>query len=302
MPDPTSTAPPPGRLRHARHFAFGLLMGGADIIPGVSGGTMALIVGVYEALVASIGALFTAVLAAVRFDIEEAQQQVRRVAWGLVLPLGLGIATAILIGARVIPYFLETYPVQCRGLFFGLIAGSLALPWLRMERRGAEAVGIAAAGAVAAFLLTGLPPATVATPTLPQVLGAASVAICAMILPGVSGAFLLLVMGMYEPTLGAIRDRDLLYIGTFALGAGLGLGLFAKLLTWLLRRYHDRTMAALVGLMVGSLRALWPWQTEARTLLWPTETDPVLSVVLLGLAGFLLVSALTWWGLVQGEG
>jgi putative membrane protein len=278
------------------HYSQGLLMGGADIIPGVSGGTMALIVGIYERLIASISALFSATVALLRADVAGFRRHLGAVHWQLILPLGLGIGTALLIGAKFIPHLLETYPAQCRGLFFGLIAGSLAIPWLRAGHMGTREVSVAVAAAVIAFVLVGLPPRQVADPGLLQVFGAAAVAICAMILPGISGAFLLLVLGMYEPTLLAVDARNLLYVFTFMAGAAVGLGLFSKVLNWLLAHHHDLTMAALVGLMAGSLRALWPWLGDDRSLQAPAAGEPVTAVLLLGLAGFVFVTALTWLG------
>jgi putative membrane protein len=282
-----------------KHFAHGLLMGGADIVPGVSGGTMALIVGVYERLVASVSSGFRAVLALLRLNIAEAREQFLAVSWTLIIPLGAGIVTALLIGARFIPYLLETYPMQCRGLFFGLIAASLVIPWQRISHRGGRAVTIAVGAAVLAFALAGLPPGTIENPALWQIFGGAAIAICAMILPGVSGAFLLLVLGLYEPTLRAVDSRNMPYVLTFIAGAGIGIGTFSLILTRLLKRYHDVTMAALVGLMAGSLRALWPWQTDDRVLHLPETGDPVISVLLLGLAGFAFVLALHTWSVRQ---
>lgn len=278
------------------HYAQGLLMGSADIIPGVSGGTMALIVGIYERLIDAISHLFSAALWLARFQFANVRLALSQVSWGLIVPLGLGIATALVVGARLIPHLLETYPAPMRGLFFGLIAGSLAIPWRRIGRTTPGLVGLALLGAVGAFFLVGLPPATVDDPALPVVFGAAMIAICAMILPGVSGAFFLLVMGLYEPTLRAVNDRNVLYVLVFMAGAALGLGLFSKLLDWLLEHRHDATMAVLVGLMAGSLRALWPWLADDRTLLWPDPADPVAPVLLLGVGGFVFVSVLAWWG------
>ncbi len=276
------------------HFARGLLMGGADVIPGVSGGTMALIVGIYERLIDSISEGFGAVLALLRLDLDAVREHLRAVEWILVLPLGLGIAGAILVASTFMPYLLETYPAQMRGLFFGLIAGSLAIPWLRIGRMTGRLLLIALGAAVAAFFLVGLPTAGAFEPHLLQVFGAASVAICAMILPGISGAFLLLVMGLYEPTLRALNRGDAAYVLTFIAGAALGLGLFSKVLHWLLDRYHDATMAALVGLMAGSLRALWPWQTEGREMMLPEAGDPLASVLVLAALGLVFILALTW--------
>ena len=288
------------------HFAQGLLMGGADIIPGVSGGTMALIVGVYERLIDSISNLFSMVISLLRLKPTDARRYASAVHWRLIIPLGLGIATAIAVASFFIPYLLTTYPHQMRGLFLGLVAASIAVPWLRMGRMTPLLLVIALLAALAAFLLVGLPFLELQQdPSLLRVFGSASVAICAMILPGISGAFLLEVLGMYQPTTEALRDAiglngtSVLYVIVFVVGAATGLGLFSKVLDWLLENVHDPTMAALVGLMAGSLRALWPWQNwslHERTLEWPATGDPVASVLMLTLGGFVFVSLLTWWG------
>lgn len=131
-------------------------------------------------------------------------------------------------------------------------------------------------------------------PSLLRVFLSAAVAICAMILPGVSGAFLLLVLGMYEVTLEALNALDLVYVGVFVLGCAVGLGLFSRLLHFLLDRYHDLTMAALLGLMAGSLRALWPWLSEDRELLFPDMEAASFVVLALAVLGFALVLGLTW--------
>lgn len=277
------------------HYAQGLLMGGADIIPGVSGGTMALIVGIYERLIDSLSAFFGALVAGARGDGRGARQRVVEVEWGLVVPLGLGIVTAIGIGSQVIPPLMERYPHQSLALFFGLVAASIAIPWMRIEHHGLRERILVPAAAVAAFVLVGLPPAQTTDPSLLRVFLSASVAICAMILPGISGAFLLKVMGMYEVTLEALSALDVAYVAAFVAGAAVGIGLFSKVLSWLLDHHHDPTMAALVGLMAGSLRALWPWQGADRELLLPAAGDPVASVIALAVVGFAAVSLLTWW-------
>jgi putative membrane protein len=148
---------------------------------------------------------------------------------------------------------------------------------------------------VVAFLLVGLPPREIGAPPLPLVFAFASIAICAMILPGVSGAFLLLVLGIYEPTLEALSSLDVPYIAVFVAGAAVGLGLFSKLLEWLLDHHHEWTMAALVGLMVGSLRALWPWLSEDRGLDPPPDAASLAIAAGLALAGAALVLAVTWF-------
>jgi len=278
------------------HLVHGLMMGSADIVPGVSGGTVALIVGIYERLISSIRAVASAVVAAVRLDLARVRECLREVHWGLVIPLGIGIGTALVIGARFIPGLMEAYPVQARALFFGLIAGSLIIPWRRIRTRVPGHWLVAVVAMVVAFALVGFPPSEIASPPLLLVFGAASIAICAMILPGVSGSFLLLVMGMYGPTLRAVNARDLVYIAVFGLGAAIGLGVFSRVLHWLLDRYHDLTMAALVGLMAGSLRALWPYQDLDRGLLVPPADTSVLIPLALALAGFALVTLLAYLG------
>lgn len=275
------------------HYAQGLLMGGADIIPGVSGGTMALIVGIYERLISSIRALATAAVALPREGVEGVKARGREVEWGLIIPLGAGILTALIIGARIIPGILDRYPVESRAFFFGLIAASIAIPWRRIDRVGGVHWLVALGGGLAAFVLVGLPPREIPEPALPLVFLAASVAICAMILPGVSGSFLLFVMGLYTPTLRAVNRLDIAYIAVFGLGAVIGLGIFSKLLDYLLRRHHDVTMAALVGLMVGSLRALWPFLDADRRLLAPPDTSALLVAVAVGAVGFAIVTVLT---------
>jgi putative membrane protein len=278
-----------------KNYGRGLLMGVADVVPGVSGGTMALIVGIYERLVASVSHFFQAAVAAVS-DHVAIRIHLRAVDWGLVIPLALGVGTALLLGARRIPDLLELYPQQGYGLFFGLILASLAIPWLRLRTRSWIAVAVAAIAAPVAFLLVGLPQADIPDPGPIRIMLSASIAICAMILPGVSGSFILVVLGIYSASLRAIAEFDLGYIGLFVLGAIVGLGVFSRLLTWLLTRIHDITMAALLGLMAGSLRALWPWQTIDRSLRMPLAGDPVMEVLIFFFIGFLFVAGLTWWG------
>lgn len=280
------------------NVARGLLMGAFDVVPGVSGGTVALVVGIYERLITAIGHGAEMLLLLVRGRPREAWERLRDMDWSLLLPLFAGIVLALLTGARLIPPLLEAYPVQSRALFAGLILASLAVPLRRVAHWTAARAGAAVVAAAVAFVLVGLPPAEVADPPLLAVLGAAMVAITAMILPGVSGSFLLLALGMYTPTLTALDERDLVYIAVFVLGAVLGLALVSRLLTHLLTTHHDLTMAVLLGLMTGSLRALWPWQTEDRTLLAPGEHVP--ATVGLALLGMVLVGSLVALGKRRG--
>jgi putative membrane protein len=274
------------------NYLRGLLMGGADVIPGISGGTVALILGIYERLIHAIRVGASALLAGARLDLAGSRRRFAEVEWLLVLPLGAGILTALVIGARIIPPLLETHGEIISALFFGLILGSVVVPFRRIEHIGRTEVALIGVAALLAFVLVGLPPREIADPALPLVFVAAAVAICAMILPGVSGAFLLLVFGIYRPTLEALTALNLPYILTFVAGAVIGLGSFARVLEWLLVHRHALTMAALTGLMLGGVRALWPWQTEDRTMLAPPDLASLAIMAAVAIAGFLAVSLL----------
>ena len=285
----------------AVHGLQGLLMGAADIIPGVSGGTVALILGIYERLIASIHDVASAIASMVRGDRSAAREHWMRADFGLVLPLGVGILVALALGSALLPPAIERYPVITSALFFGLIAGALPIPWQRIRERRGHHLALALAGALVAFVLAGLAPASVEDPALLAVFGAAAVAICAMILPGVSGAYLLLVMGMYEVTLESAASLDVAYVGVFVAGAATGLALFSKLLAWLLDTHHDTTMAVLVGLMAGSLRRLWPWQDDLGAPFAPDGVDAVLLALACAAVGVVLVVALRRLGERPGD-
>lgn len=275
------------------HALQGLMMGTADVIPGVSGGTVALIVGIYERLIDTIHHVAAGAVSLVRRDPAAARADWRRAEFGLVLPLGVGIVVALGVGSVVLPPLIEAYPVITSSVFFGLIAAALPFPWRRIGVTRRRHYALAVAGAAVAFVLAGLAPVTVTDPTLLMVFAAAAVAICAMILPGVSGAYLLLVMGMYEVTLHAVSALDAAYVAVFAAGAVTGLGVFSKLLSWLLAARHDATMAVLVGLMAGSLRRLWPWHDEAGTLFAPPDGGEAVLALACMLLGLGVVTALT---------
>lgn len=283
-------------LAHAANLGRGALIGTAEIVPGVSGGTIALIVGVYDDLINSAGHLVRGVVHAVlgtvrREGLDKAKEHLDQVRWGVVLPVGIGMLIAIVaVSALVAPLF-EEHPVQTRAVFAGLIVASLVVP-VRMVGgawKGRE-YAIAAVVAAIAFALTSIPAVDPFDPPLPLVALAAAVAVCALVVPGLSGSFLLLTFGLYAPTLDAVNDRDLVYLGVFVLGAIIGLGSFVSVLQWLLLHRRRATLAAMTGLMVGSLRALWPWQTEDGGVLAPD--DDLTGVVLLFVAGLVVVTAM----------
>lgn len=271
----------------------GALIGFAEVVPGVSGGTIALIIGLYEILISSIAALVKAALALVRGRVSEGRELLGQVHWRVIVPAGLGMVAAVVVGAAVLEPLVEQYPVQSRAVFFGLVAVGVSVPARMVGRWDTRTLAVAAVAAAVAFVLTGLPPATVSEPTVPMVVASAAVAVCALVLPGVSGSFLLLSIGMYAPTIAAVNDRDLAYLGAFALGAALGLGSFVLVLQWLLSHHPRVTMIVLAGLMAGSLRALWPWQDDDRTLLAPDgDLGVAIALALAGAAAIVAIIGL----------
>ncbi|MCH8247406.1 MAG: DUF368 domain-containing protein [Bacteroidetes bacterium] len=280
-------------IKWLKHIGQGIGMGVAIVIPGVSGGTVALIFGIYEELIAAAAAAVQTTLLLVRFEPRAFVSRLKQLPFGFIVPLVAGIVIVPVIGARIIPEAMATWPTQSRALFFGLILGSLAIPWIRINSAEVREYALTILAALTAFVLAGFPPAEVLDPTLVQIFLAAAIAISAMLLPGVSGAFLLLVMGLYAPILRAIDARNVLVVGVFLAGSVSGLGGFSLVMRWLLREHHDQTMAVLVGLMAGSLRALWPWLGEDRGLEWYGGDDRLESVVLLFAAGLILSVAIT---------
>jgi putative membrane protein len=274
------------------NLARGALIGLAEVVPGVSGGTIALIIGLYETLIGSAASLVKAVLALLRGRVDDARRLFTRVHWRVIVPVGIGMVIAVVVGAAVLEPLIERYPVQARAVFFGLVVVGISVPARMVARWDARALALAAVAAGVAFVLTGLPPTTIDNPGLVVVAAAGAVAVCALVLPGVSGSFLLLSIGLYDPTIAAVNDRDLAYLGAFALGAALGLASFVLVLQWLLSHRPRVTLVVLSGLMAGSLRALWPWQDENRALLAPGSD--LLPAIGLAVAGAGTVLALLW--------
>jgi putative membrane protein len=249
-------------LSWAGIFLRGLLMGAADIVPGVSGGTMAFITGIYDTLLASIRAFDLVFLGKLfRREFAGAWEHVNGVFLSALL---VGIATSIFSLAQIVSWLLEHYPVPLWAFFFGLILAS-ALVLLREVAQWTVTVVIIliVGGAIALFIA--LSPVVQLDVGLAGVFLAGFVAICAMILPGISGSFILVLLGMYSTVLVAIKSLDLLFILVFLLGAGSGLLCFSRLLHWLLHRFHQPTMALLTGFLFGSLAVVWPWK---RVLAW----------------------------------
>ena len=244
----------------SKSFSRGLLMGAADLVPGVSGGTIALILGIYERLVASIREGSLALGSLPRADIEGFKNHLSRVEWAFLLSLLGGILVAVALLSSFLEKLLEERATMLAAAFFGLVLGSVGMAWGLLKARARMHYVVALAVGAVFFLLLGLGESAAATdPGLLAFFGAGVLAICAMILPGISGSLILVLIGMYASVLGAVNDRDIAGIGVFVVGLVLGLALFSQILHWALESHHDVVLAGLIGLMLGSLRILWPW-------------------------------------------
>lgn len=241
----------------------GFAMGSADVVPGVSGGTMAFILGIYEELINSIKMVGQPEFwrAALRFRIGEA---IRILNVPFLAAVFVGIFLAIFTLAPGIEWLLEHQPVYLWSFFFGLVLASVFVVAPRIKKWNWKLALATALGTVFAFWLVGLVP--VSTPNTWWFLAlSGALASCAMILPGISGSFILVLLGKYEYVIGAVNDRDLLTIALIGLGAAIGLVTIAQLLSWLFKRHHDPTVAILIGFMLGSLRKVWPWKEVLST-------------------------------------
>lgn len=235
----------------------GMAMGAADVVPGVSGGTIAFISGIYEELIESINKIN---LNALKILTKEGVRSF----WSYIngtffVFLFLGIATSILTLAKVVTYLLNTHPVLIWSFFFGLIIASV---WLMSKSIQKWNIGVILSlligGGIAFYITTIHSVANIDANWFILLSGA--LAICAMILPGISGAFILLLLGSYDKVLGAITEKNFMIIGLFAVGCIIGLLSFARVLKWLFHSFKEITVAALTGFMIGSLNKVWPWK------------------------------------------
>jgi putative membrane protein len=260
----------------------GMLIGTAEVIPGVSGGTVALIVGVYDHIINGISHLVRAVGFLLRGKPKDAGKQFREIRFTILLPILFGMILAILTTAAVLEPLLVAEPEIVRAAFAGMLVASLIVP-IRLVGSNFRSphVAILILGVACAFWLTSLPNAGLDEPVPWQIVFFAALAVCALVLPGVSGSFFLLAVGMYAPTIAAVNNRDLGYLGLFVAGAIIGLLSFAIAMKWFLDNYRALTLSLMIGLMIGSLRALWPWQSQEREPLGVTDpTGPLLALLL----------------------
>jgi putative membrane protein len=248
--------------QYVKLFITGFTMGTADLVPGVSGGTIAFLAGIYEQLLQSIKTVTGEVLRLVLQ--RRIRDAVARVPWGFLLPLGLGIGTAVLALAGVLSYLLDEHPVLIWSFFLGLVLASVVVVSKRVMWWQTRTIAAFVFAMILGFFIVGMVP--VETPNNPfYMFLSGAVAICAMILPGISGSFILLLIGKYQQVLDAVNDRDVVTLGIFMVGAAVGIAAFSRLLSWLFWRYHDTAIAILAGLMLGSARKLWPWKETVET-------------------------------------
>lgn len=232
-------------------------MGAADVVPGVSGGTVAFITGIYEELLTSISNINLKALKVLKDDGVKAFWT--HVNGWFFVSLLLGIGVSVVSLAKVANYLMDNHPVPLWSFFFGLVAASIFYVGKQVKERDAKAVVAFIVGTAIAFGVTMLPP-LVGSDSLGLLFLAGMIAICAMILPGISGSFILLILGAYQTIMAAIDDKDFVIIGVVGAGAVVGLLSFSRALKWLFEKFESITIALLTGFLLGSLNKLWPWK------------------------------------------
>ncbi|UZJ42063.1 DUF368 domain-containing protein [Prosthecochloris sp. SCSIO W1101] len=284
----------------------GILMGAADVIPGVSGGTIAFITGIYETLIASLKSINSSALRKLfRFEFHSFWKTING---SFLLSLFLGILISIITLSNTIVFLLENHVLLLLSFFFGLIIASAVVIVRKVKTHSLIAWTAGLLGMLSAFVITSLSPVT--TPeSWWFIFLSGAIAICAMILPGISGSFILLLLGKYSFILEAIKEFNVAVIAVFGVGCLVGLLGFVRILSKLLQRYHDQTMMLLAGIMIGSLTKVWPWKIAVadavadgknallfssnvtpETYLQTTGSDPmVTSVMMLMVTGLILV-------------
>lgn len=295
-----------GKRNYFGLFARGAAMGAADVIPGVSGGTIAFITGIYTELIESIRSFDTQLFKLLFTG--KFRDAWAKINGAFLFSVLIGIGASIFSLARVMKYLLETHPILVWSFFFGLIIASAVLVARQIEKWNATTIISGIVGTAVAYWITVVSPAS--TPdTWWFVMLSGAVAICAMILPGISGAFILLLMGKYAYVIDAVSTMNLSVLGVFAVGAIIGIVSFSHLLSWLLKKHHGLTVAMLIGFMVGSLNKIWPWKEVTSTFVDRHGVEQVLtesnvspmafegSAQLIEAIGFALFGFLLIWGL-----
>jgi len=285
----------------------GLAMGAADVVPGVSGGTIAFISGIYEELVASISN--------VNFSLfKTLQKEGFKVAWkqlngSFLAALFIGVLISILSLAKTIKYLLENEPILLWSFFFGLVMASIIFIGKQVEKWNYKLLLLAILGATFGYTITIVSSTSVTEINYLFLVFAGAIASCAMILPGISGSYILLLMGVYPIVMTAITNRDVKIISAIGVGVVLGLLFFSKLLKWLFSKYKNEMLVVLTGIMFGSLNKVWPWKITVTTYInshgetkplleqsispFSFDGDPQLMLsILLALTGFFIIIAM----------
>jgi len=303
-------------MRKLKDYALlvlrGMGMGAADVVPGVSGGTIAFITGIYVELVNSIKGINLQALKL--FFSGRWKSFWKQINGNFLVAVFGGVFISVLSLARILSHLLEHHPVLIWSFFFGLIVASSYVVSRNIKKWEYPVVVALVAGIGIAFYITSVTPATTSDASWFVILSGA-MASCAMILPGISGSFILLLLGKYEFALHAVNERLILDLALLGGGAIVGLVLFANLLSWLLKKYYNLTIAVLVGFMIGSLNKIWPWKETLKTIvvegeikplveqnIWPSlsnGSDQVGLAILLALAG---VALILFVELVLGKG
>ena len=262
-------------------FIKGLFMGIADIIPGVSGGTIALITGIYIRLVHAISGINLRFISRlVKGDFEGAKKYIGDIDFQLFIPLLTGIGLAVFLMSNLLDYLLQNFEASTYAFFFGLILASAVLLYKQIKGFSVKIMIFSIAGFLAGFFLSGLATLQIGH-SLPVIFLSGMIAICAMILPGISGAFMLLFLGMYDYMIDVLKNLQFFEIFIFILGALIGILAFSRVLNYILRKYESITISFLIGLMLGALRLLY--DNIASTM------DSIAYVVISGLLGFLII-------------
>ena len=241
----------------------GMAMGAADVVPGVSGGTIAFISGIYEELLTSISSVNFSTLKLLKTDgIKAAWKAVNG---NFLISLLIGVFISVLSLAKIISWLLEHKPILVWSFFFGLVLASILFIGKQITRWNFLTILLLLVGAIVAYYITTLEPLVSENSSPIFMFLAGALAICAMILPGISGSFILVLLGAYKPVLNAIHDKDLKTIAILGAGAVVGLLSFSKVLKWLFSHHKNLTLAVLTGFILGSLNKIWPWK---KVLTW----------------------------------
>lgn len=279
-----------------RLFFTGASMGVADLIPGVSSGTIAFLYGVYDELLYTIRVVtgpFPRLFFKGKF-----KEAFKLIPFSFALPLGVGMLLAIFSAVQLISYLLETQAIYIWSVFFGLVFGSAIVISKRIRDWTLSRVIYFLLGLTVVFLVVGLPAVETAHGPL-ITLGTGTLASMAMILPGVSGTLLMVLLGQYEYIIDAISNFDVATLSIFIVGIIIGFGLFARLVAFLLRKYHSAVIATLTGAILGSLRAVWPWQDGVSVNYMPALDLSLALAIVLMIAGFALVFLLQRIGVAE---